>query len=121
MVFPILGANTESAAYEISNSLRLNDDDSPYLSDTPGSAGNRRTFTISLWAKRSDLNTSAVLYGAGTAATDMFQLLMHRLTNQFLQHQQKHQHLQQEMTQKKSQQLHMCRVKFHRLTLEFLE
>ena len=76
MVFPILGANTESAAYEISNSLRLNDDDSPYLSDTPGSAGNRRTFTISLWAKRSDLNTSAVLYGAGTAATDMFQLLM---------------------------------------------
>ena len=76
MVLPILGANTESAAYEISNSLRLNDDDSPYLSDTPGSAGNRRTFTISLWAKRSDLNTSAVLYGAGTAATDMFQLLM---------------------------------------------
>jgi hypothetical protein len=75
MVFPVTGG-TQSTGYEISNSLRLNDDDSPYLSDTPGSAGNRRTFTISLWAKRSDMNTSAVLYGAGTAATDMFQLLM---------------------------------------------
>ena len=75
MVFPVTGG-TQSTGYEISNSLRLNDDDSPYLSDTPGSAGNRRTFTISLWAKRSDLNTSAVLYGAGSASTDMFQLLM---------------------------------------------
>jgi hypothetical protein len=76
MVFPILGANSASGEYEISNSLRFNDDDSPYLSKTPGSAGNRRTFTISVWAKRSDKNTSAVLYGAGTASTDMFQLLM---------------------------------------------
>ena len=57
MVFPILGANSASTGYEISNSLRLNDDDSPYLSKTPGSAGNRRTFTISVWAKRSDKNT----------------------------------------------------------------
>ena len=76
MVFPILGANTESAAYEISNSLRFNDDSSEYLSKTPSSASNRRTFTISLWVKRSNLNTSAVLYGAGSAVTDMFQLLM---------------------------------------------
>ena len=38
MVFPILGANTESAAYEISNSLRFNDDSSEYLSKTPSSA-----------------------------------------------------------------------------------
>ena len=72
----ILGANTESGAYEISNSLRLNDGDSPYLNKTPSSAGNRRTFTISLWTKRSDLNTSSVLYGAGTASTDMFQIVM---------------------------------------------
>ena len=75
MVFPIAGG-TQDTSYEIDNSIRFEDGDSPYLSRTPSSAGNRRTFTISLWAKRSDTNTSAVLYGAGTAATDMFQLLM---------------------------------------------
>jgi len=73
----ILPARTlDTASYEISNSLRFNDGDSPYLNKTPSSASNRRTFTISLWAKRSDLDVSAVLYGAGSAATDMFQLLM---------------------------------------------
>ena len=76
MVFPVVGGNQYTAVYEISNSLRFNDGDSPYLSKTPSSAGNRRTFTISLWAKRGDINTSAVLYGAGSAVTDMFQLLM---------------------------------------------
>tara|TARA_R100001509_G_C4857003_1_gene212069 strand:- start:32 stop:1417 length:1386 start_codon:yes stop_codon:yes gene_type:complete len=76
MVFPIAGGTQDTAVYEISNSLRFNDGDSPYLSKTPSSAGNRRTFTISLWAKRGDVNTSAVLYGAGSAVTDMFQLLM---------------------------------------------
>ena len=37
--------------HEISNSLRLNDGDSPHLAITPGSAGNRRTFTWSAWIK----------------------------------------------------------------------
>ena len=46
----ILGANSVSG-YEISNSLRFNNDDSPYLSRTPSSAGNRRTFTLSVWLK----------------------------------------------------------------------
>ena len=31
MVFPILGANTESAEFDVSNSLRFNDGDSPKL------------------------------------------------------------------------------------------
>tara|TARA_R100001079_G_C4436006_1_gene146419 strand:+ start:22 stop:1458 length:1437 start_codon:yes stop_codon:yes gene_type:complete len=53
MVFPILGANTESAAYEIENSLRFNDADSPKLTKTFGSAGSSvRTFTISFWVKK---------------------------------------------------------------------
>ena len=43
-------------AYEIERSLRFNDDDSAYLSRTPSSAGNRRTFTISLWAKRANFS-----------------------------------------------------------------
>tara|TARA_R100000315_G_C5234454_1_gene145801 strand:- start:457 stop:4119 length:3663 start_codon:yes stop_codon:yes gene_type:complete len=36
----------------INGSLRFNDDDSALLSRTPSSAGNRRTFTISFWAKK---------------------------------------------------------------------
>jgi len=75
MVFPIAGG-TQSTGYDIENSIRFEDGDSPYLSRTPSSAGNRRTFTISVWAKRSDSNQSAVLYGAGSAATDMFQIIM---------------------------------------------
>ena len=47
----ILGANSLSGGYEISNSLRFNNDDSPFLSRTPGSAGNRKTFTLSVWLK----------------------------------------------------------------------
>jgi hypothetical protein len=38
--------------FEITNSLRFNDDDSAFLNRTPSSAGNRRTFTISFWAKK---------------------------------------------------------------------
>ena len=39
--------------YELDQSLRFNDDDSAYLSWTPSSAGNRRTWTWSGWVKRS--------------------------------------------------------------------
>ena len=68
MVLPILGANTESAAYEIENSLRLNDDDSPKLTFTPSSAvtSERKTFTISCWVKRgSNFGTNSFLWEMG--------------------------------------------------------
>lgn len=42
-------------AYEIDQSCRFNDNDSPYLNRTPGSAGNRKTNTISFWVKRTNL------------------------------------------------------------------
>ena len=44
----ILGANSVSGGYEIDNSLRFNDGDSPKLTFTPSGAGNRRTFTLSV-------------------------------------------------------------------------
>ena len=47
----ILGANSVSGGYEVENSLRFNDGDSPRLTITPSSAGNRRTFTLSVWLK----------------------------------------------------------------------
>jgi hypothetical protein len=50
-------------------SLRFDDGSSAYLTRTPSSAGNRRTFTFSAWVKRgSSLDTSdKVIFGAGTA------------------------------------------------------
>ena len=37
--------------YEIEKSVRFTDDDSAYLSRTPGSTGNKRTWTFSCWVK----------------------------------------------------------------------
>ena len=54
----ILSGNLASATaggYDVANSCRFNDDSSDYLNRTPGSDGNRKTFTISLWIKRSTL------------------------------------------------------------------
>jgi len=44
-----------AGGYEIDNSLRFNDDDSAYLSRTPSSAGNRKTWTWSGWVKRGNI------------------------------------------------------------------
>ena len=45
--------------YEIERSLRFNSADSAYLSRTPASAGNRKTWTWAGWVKRSNLSASA--------------------------------------------------------------
>ena len=58
MAFLIGGANTESAAYEIDNSLRFNDGDSPSLQFTPSSDSNEQTWTVSFWVKRGVIGTS---------------------------------------------------------------
>jgi len=54
---PLFLASTAAAAggYDIPRSLRFNSGDSAYLNRTPSSAGNRRTFTFSFWAKLGDL------------------------------------------------------------------
>ena len=44
--------------FPIEQSLRFNDDDSAYLSRTPASAGNRKTWTWSGWVKRGNLTTT---------------------------------------------------------------
>ena len=69
MVFPIAGG-TQDTGYEISNSLRFNDDDSAYLSRTPSSAGNRRTYTISTWVKRSNLSSVQGIFCAKQTKDD---------------------------------------------------
>ena len=61
MVFPIAGGN-ESKGYEISNSLRFNDADSPHLTRTPSSSGNRRTWTMSCWFKKCEDGLNHTLF-----------------------------------------------------------
>jgi len=60
----ILGANSVSGGYEVSNSLRFNDGDSAYLSKTPSSEGNRKTSTFSGWFKRGSVTESGILFEA---------------------------------------------------------
>ena len=57
MVFAVVGGDGKPTGYEIENSLRLNDGDSPDL-DRAVVAGNRDIFTFSTWFKRSTLKSS---------------------------------------------------------------
>ena len=63
----LAGASGQGGSgYQIDRSLRFNRADSANLSRTPSSEGNRRTWTLSLWVKRSDLeSTLQGLFGAG--------------------------------------------------------
>jgi hypothetical protein len=61
-------------AYEIDQSLRFNDDDSAYLSWTPSSAGNRKTWTWSAWVKRGNNTTQRMFhaYSSGNRSEWVF-------------------------------------------------
>jgi hypothetical protein len=56
----LLGADL--GGYQVARSLRFNSSDSAYLSRTPASAGNRKTWTFSAWIKRSALATAGDAY-----------------------------------------------------------
>ena len=59
----ILGTNSiKDTGYDVANSVRFNDDDSPKLSRVPSSAGNTKTGTISLWVKKTEINQNTYLY-----------------------------------------------------------
>jgi hypothetical protein len=47
---------------QIARSLRFNSADSTYLNRTPAVAGNQKTFTLSLWTKRSAINSGDALF-----------------------------------------------------------
>jgi len=50
-IFTVGAAGTTSSGYEVDNSLRFDSASSDYLSRTPSSAGNRKTYTLSWWMK----------------------------------------------------------------------
>jgi len=53
--------------YQISRSLRFNSANSAYLNRTPASAGNRRTWTFSVWMKLASSYASTIIFSAGTS------------------------------------------------------
>jgi hypothetical protein len=53
-----LGADGTNTVKRISRSLRFDSADSAYLSRTPSTAGNRKTWTVSFWLKRGNLGSS---------------------------------------------------------------
>lgn len=55
----LLAVKSSVSQFVINQSLLLNDDDNPYLSWTPTSAGDRSVFTISVWVKRGNLSPSS--------------------------------------------------------------
>ena len=57
MVSFILPGNSATGGYEVDNSLRFNSGSSDYLNRTPGSAGNRKTYTLSWWMKIASIGT----------------------------------------------------------------
>jgi hypothetical protein len=68
----LLGAGADAATtYQISRSLRFNSADSAYLSRTPGSAGNRKTWTLAFWIKRSGLGRYT-FFSAGSTLNASF-------------------------------------------------
>lgn len=56
--------------HSINQSLRFEDGDSPTLSRTPSSAGNRQIWTWSAWVKRGNITSEQTLFGAHKGAND---------------------------------------------------
>ena len=72
----IVGGNQTAGSYDVDNSLRFDDGSSDRLDRTPGSDGNRKTFTLSVWVKRSSLSSSVAIFQqrANSNASQQFQL-----------------------------------------------
>ena len=70
-----MGASGAGDAYEISRSLRFDNDDSPRLNFTASSAGNRQKWTKSFWLKRGAISrqfvTAYYISGADVAAIEL--------------------------------------------------
>jgi hypothetical protein len=64
------GQATGGGEYQIERSVRFNSPDSAYLSRTPASSSNRKTWTWAGWVKRSALGTSQYIFESRTGASD---------------------------------------------------
>ena len=77
-----MGANS-SGGYNITDSLRFRSSASAYLNRTPTTAGNRKTFTISCWVKRSKLGATQRLFQAKDSASGAYEGIEINSSDQF--------------------------------------
>jgi Concanavalin A-like lectin/glucanases superfamily len=77
----LLGGSSGTYSYTINNSLRFRSSASAYLSRTPGSAGNRTTWTWSGWVKRGALNAQSALFSAGVSTSTFDQIVFNSSDN----------------------------------------
>ena len=70
-IFPS-SAIPSGAEFTLDQSLRFNNDDTVTLTKTPASAGNRRTFTTSVWFKLGNLSTVRLFTAQATAGGTPF-------------------------------------------------
>ena len=95
MAFLTKAANRGSVPtgpYEIDNSLKMESDNTESMTRTPSSSGNRKTWTVSFWFKRTELGAAVRLFEAwdgstGTSAlftdADLFILDLNTASNYF--------------------------------------
>ena len=74
-MFVGMGANGASGDYNLENSLRFRSSASAYLSRTPTTAGNRKTWTWSGWVKRGTLGATLTIFSARNAETTPYTVL----------------------------------------------
>jgi hypothetical protein len=67
----ILAGASSQGGYTIEESLRFNSSQSSYLSWTPATAGNRKTWTWSGWVKRGTLGDVTIFSAYGGAVNDL--------------------------------------------------
>ena len=60
-------ANAGADTFSVDNSAMFNDDDSEYLTFTPASAGNQRTWTFSFWTKLANIDGRKMFFGQNNA------------------------------------------------------
>ena len=78
------GAGGGAASFysqEIGNSLKFEDGDSSYLSRTPASAGNQKTWTFSAWFKRGNINADCMIFSASSNSSNLFYLQVRKDSN----------------------------------------
>jgi hypothetical protein len=66
----LAGASGQGGGYNLTNSLRFRSSASAYLNRTPASAGNRQTWTYSVWVKRGALGRQSILATPDLANTN---------------------------------------------------
>ena len=61
-------AAADAAAFQVDRSLRFDDASNGHLRRTPSTAGNRKTWTLSFWIKRTEIGGTQYIFNAGNTS-----------------------------------------------------